>query len=246
MLSARFGAKATACADDRCQGRGSYSPACAAGCTEGRLLGSHTLGGALLRSLLPSALFLCSCFTEPTFPIIRCDEANPCATGTCENSQCVDTRDSAVDAPTDAGVDGSTKNGCAGVGIQLGGAFCCPGSFSAGQARAKCRTGFVPCQSAAVVDLAACAKLTGFCIAEVQAHDFGGGGPVMCGADPGTANRDWAGCGNKASYTQAATCGGFANVLRCQPGSGWDCFAGHTLDKTANSSTADGILCCPQ
>lgn len=200
-----------------------------------------------MRSLLPITLSLLSCFSEPQTPQVRCDDSHLCASGTCRDGLCVDSVDN-VDAAVSDGLsppDALTPNGCVAMGAQVGKAFCCTGSFTAGQARAKCASGYEPCKQATSVDLVACGKLAGFCVAEVPAHDFGGGGPITCGVDPGTANRDWAGCGKKATYSQAGSCGGFSQVLRCQPGSDWDCFGGHALDKTIYTSTADGVLCCP-
>lgn len=210
---------------------------------------------------LPAALLM-GCFNPNTSGIvIICDPANPCLDGqSCVQGRCVQA--SSLDMSV-ASEDGQVRDlmsivpGCttASSGKQVGAAWACSGAFVVGKARMRCAAGFVVCPDAVKVDQPACNALTGFFAGDEPGYDVSFDPPnAMCGPDSGPANRYWFGCGQAVQpdagtnfvYSRSANpCKGFTKTLACQPGSGWDCFAGNTLDKVANSHSYDGVLCCP-
>lgn len=142
--------------------------------------------------------------------------------------------------------DGGNPSGCAAGGQAVGAAWACPGKFTVGHAKDLCQTGFTVCTSASGIDLSKCDMTPGFYAADAPGYDGGFPDLAMCGPDPGGSNRDYFGCGGRTANVSVGknACKGFVKVLSCQPSSGWDCFSGPSIDKTANNNNADGVLCC--
>jgi hypothetical protein len=200
-----------------------------------------------MRKALVAILTLSACFEPDTSKIILlCDESNPCPT----DQSCVEGRCQSVplDMASADATDLISESGCAAgiVGKKAGAAFACPGQFTVGNARNQCAANWVVCNDGLKVDLVECNKFSGFFVGDKPGYDGGSPNLAVCAPDPGMGNRDWFGCGTRATHVFTANnpCGNFTKVLSCQPASNWNCFAGTTLDKTANSNNGDGVLCC--
>ena len=189
-----------------------------------------------------------ACFNPDLSQItFLCDPSQPeCP----EGQSCIDNRCVASGADLGATDDGGDlgplpPSGCAdGSRSAVGVAYACPGGFAAGAARQLCASGWSVCTKSAGIDQTACSKLSGFFIADVPASYQGNPGNESC--SPGS-NQLWYGCGSRQAGVRAGArdCQGFVNLLDCRTATGVTCSSGsQALDTTADSSTADGVLCC--
>lgn len=151
-----------------------------------------------------------------------------------------------VEVGMDQGVDGNVPDqampqGCASgiLAKPLGtNAVGCPGVFSAGQARSRCATGYVPCSSATSVDTTKCNQEPGFFMADQAAYWAGSMSFETCAS--ALTNQLIYGCGS-GGRAGAQMCGGFPKVIDL--GSGVTSANG-TLDQAANTNPSYGVLCC--
>lgn len=118
-------------------------------------------------------------------------------------------------------------------------AVACAGSFSAGQARGRCATGWAVCTQAASINMGAAAGLTGFFAADQPAYWAGNMSLETCGGSLG--NQLLYGLGTGRAGTMR--CGGFTKVKDVGAGMGWTSTNG-TIDQAVNTNQTDGILCC--
>lgn len=203
-------------------------------------------------TLLLAALVLSTgCYNPDTSHlVILCDAERPeCPVGqTCINNRCsaassdMDPPDQSLSSDGSA-PDQSMPSGCAdGGGQKVGIAFACPGAFQAGDARKKCASGWRVCTSGLGVDFAACGQLPGFFIAEAPSYWLGTMADERCST--ALFNQAWYGCGGrKDSVRQGKGCNDFRILLDCLA-SGWNCNMKHEIDKTSNTNSSDGVLCC--
>lgn len=161
-----------------------------------------------------------------------------------------------VDARADgSGADGpdlmSMASGCAdNGGVLVGSAWACPGKFSAGQARALCKSKWSVAVDASKVDLAACNKISGFFASSVVGKWVPPwGSAVTCMAGGMFDNKILFGCGG-ASGTDyqpdsTAMCSGFFRAVNCPaPSNSWTCPPTMgDIDHAATSVSTDGVLC---
>lgn len=190
-----------------------------------------------------------------------CDEANPycpdglfCLSGVCQKQSGM---------VSDAGAGGGLPDGVMsapgcrlGMGYTVGSAFACPSEFSSNAADSipaasqLCATGYQLCSMAAVIDLAACRKLSGFFAAQVPMRRGNSLDPktFVCGATSGQMQMPlFAGCGRQTKddvYDVAQqACGGFTQALDCFQDPKWFCKSTN-LDGVDQQNSFDGVLCC--
>lgn len=192
------------------------------------------------------ALFSACFSSQPIGSIpIRCGEGDPCPEGwVCRDSLCAQSGTAPQDmsAPADLSIPAV---GCAsGGGSKLSDrVYACPGSFGVGEARGLCSIGWQFCKDASPVPLDDCRLLSGFYVADVPAHL----NPNFICASTTIFDRALMGCGNCSGgfcYDAGFTpCGGFRLYVRNKQGS-FNMDNGHSLDKTINNDTGNGVLCC--
>lgn len=191
---------------------------------------------------------LAACFNPDLSQItFLCDPSQP----ECPDGQsCIANRCVAAGADLGATEDGGDlgplpASGCAdGSRGAVGAAYACPGGFAAGAARQLCASGWRLCTQSAGIDQTACGKLSGFFVADVAASYQGNPGNESCSTG---SNQLWYGCGSRQTGVRqgARRCQGFVNLLDCRTATGVTCSSGsQSIDTTADSSTADGVLCC--
>lgn len=187
-----------------------------------------------------------------------CDEANAycpdgleCIVGACLPPGSLPlVPDGGMPGPPDGSM---TVSGCKGQGFVVGmNVFACPGVFNGDTrdqipaASALCATGFKICGDAKGLDVQACRALGGFFASSVNMRR-GGGNSFECGVS--NSNPYYAGCGRNARQTvddvpMMQQCAGFPQAIDCRDDQQWLCDPG-SLERTANSVGADGVLCCP-
>jgi hypothetical protein len=200
-----------------------------------------------MRSLFIIALSLCftGCF-NPRPATYLCDQSNACPPGLyCVSGLCA-AMPSADAGPIDL-TNPSQSSGCKnGSETQVGIAFACPGAYSpAAPASSLCAASWEPCQNAAGINLTKCDSLgaffaSGYLGKAYQVEDF-----VCTGSDASYPQRDVYGCGQRTGTMDLLVCNGFLDYLI--PG---DAFwsspnLATSLDDTTDTSTTDGVLCCP-
>lgn len=205
------------------------------------------------RLLLPLFLLLsgASCIRPSGNAPILCGETLPpcpmpmiCAGGFCTGADSLldgGASDASAQADLLTAADQGTAAGCAsGGGTPLGPrAVACPGTFTAGQARGRCASGWTVCTQAASINMTDAAALTGFFAADQPAYWAGNMTLEMCGGSLG--NQLFYGLGTGRAGT--AKCAGFTKVKDVGMGMGWTSTNG-TIDQAANTNQTDGVLCC--
>ncbi len=172
-----------------------------------------------------------------------CDEMNPycpdsleCIRGICGIAD--------SEAPTPPGSSAGCRSG---QGTQIGQAFACTGIFGAQQPPASqlCASDYRLCADATGVDQAACRMLGGFFAGAVSVRRSGTA--LACGYSAQAPY--FAGCGGNSRGTvvelpAGQACAGFEQAIDCAMDNEWLC-GSSSLDGSSQTSSADGVLCCP-
>lgn len=182
-----------------------------------------------MRNLAIASLVLLGCYRQPNVTIV------------CDGSPCDQQEDLAGQSDASNAPDMSSVQGCANGAIPTfisPNVTGCARTFTVGQARQLCQSGWQIPIMATGIDLAKCEIVASWFSADAPAYWNPNMTQEFCGTS-GSQKLSY-GCGKdgRAGYIK---CGGFQRVLDTNV-TGWDSTNG-ALDNTSNNNPNRGVLC---